>query len=157
MGRPREGYRSIREAYEENTRLGMLVGGSETRGYAAEALLLARDWDAARDQVEEALRFANAYGERVYLPQLFLMQAAIARARGEGAAAHASARQALAEARAQEAPWLELIALTDLCESGGARAEDRQALAALIEQLPEAGDTAALSRARALLRATKDA
>jgi hypothetical protein len=157
MGRPREGYRSIREAYEENTRLGMLVGGSETRAYAAEALLLARDWDAARDQVEEALRFANAYGERVYLPQLFLMQAAIARARGEGAAAHASARQALAEARAQEAPWLELIALTDLCESGGARAEDRQALAALIEQLPEAGDTAALSRARALLRATKDA
>ena len=157
LGQPLEGYRSIREAYEENARLGMLAGGSETRGYAAEALLLAGDWDAAYDQLEEALQFANVHRERVYLPQLFLMQAAIARARGESAAAYASARQALAEARAQEAPWLELIALMDLCESDGAQAEDRQALAALIEQLPEAGDTAALSRARALLGATKAA
>jgi hypothetical protein len=157
MGQPLRGYRSIREAYEENARLGMFVAGSEKRAYAAEALLLARDWDAARDQIEEALRFANAHGERVYLPQLFLMQAALARAGGESAAAHASARQALAEARAQEAPWLELIALMDLCESDGARAKDRQALAALIDQLPEAGDTAALTRARALLRRTKGA
>ena len=38
-----------------------------------------------------------------------------------------------------------------------AQAEDRQALATLIEQLPEAGDTAVLSRARALRRATKTA
>jgi hypothetical protein len=132
----------------------MLVGGSETRGYAAEALLLARDWDAARAQVEEALLFANAYGERVYLPQLFLMQAAIARGRGDSAAAHASVRQALAEARAQGAV-AELIALIELCASDGAQAEDRQALATLVEQLPEADDTAALSRARALLRETK--
>jgi ATP/maltotriose-dependent transcriptional regulator MalT len=157
MGQPFEGYRSIREAYEENARLGMLVGGSETRAYAAEALLLAGDWDAAYDQLEEALQFANVHRERVYLPQLFLMQAAIARARGESAAAYASARQALAEARAQEAPWLELIALMDLCESDGAQAEDRQALAALIDRLPEASDTTAVTRARALLGKTKAA
>jgi hypothetical protein len=123
----------------------MFVAGSEKRAYAAEALLLARDWDAARDQIEEALRFANAHGERVYLPQLFLMQAALARAGGESAAAHASARQALAEARAQEAPWLELIALMDLCESDGARAEDRQALA-LIDQLPSRRQLEAMAR-----------
>ena len=43
MGKPREGYRRIREAYEENKRLGMLAGGSEVLGYAAEALLLAGD------------------------------------------------------------------------------------------------------------------
>ncbi len=157
MGRPREGYRSIREASAQNAQLGMLVGRSETLGYAAEALLLARDWDAAHGQLEEALQFAHAHEERVYLPQLFLVQAAIARGRGDSAAAHASVRQALAEARAQEAPWLELIALIELCASDGAQAEDRQALATLIEQLPEAGDTAALSRARALLRATKAA
>ena len=103
------------------------------------------------------MQFAHAHEERVYLPQLFLVQAAIARGRGDSAAAHASVRQALAEARAQKAAWLELIALIELCASDGAQAEDRQALATLIEQLPEAGDTAALSRARALLRATKTA
>ncbi len=43
MGKPREGYELIREAYEENTRLGMISGASETLGYAAEALLLAGD------------------------------------------------------------------------------------------------------------------
>ena len=48
MGEPREGYRRIREGYEENTRLGMLAGASETLGYAAEALMLAVDWDAAQ-------------------------------------------------------------------------------------------------------------
>jgi len=155
MGQPLAGYRSIRDAYEENARLGMLVGGSETRGYAAEALLLAGDWDAAYDQIEEALQFANVHRERVYLPQLFLMQAATARARGQCAAAHASARQAVAEARAQEAHWLVLSTLIELCESDGAQAEDRHALAALIDQLPEAGDTTAVMRARALLEGTK--
>ena len=32
MGEPRDGYRRIREAYEENTRLGMLAGASEILG-----------------------------------------------------------------------------------------------------------------------------
>src|SRR5262249_29503964 len=31
LGQPRESYRRIREAYEENARLGMLAGGSEVR------------------------------------------------------------------------------------------------------------------------------
>ena len=44
---PRDGYRRIREAYEDNTRLGMLAGGSEILGYATEALLLAGDWDGS--------------------------------------------------------------------------------------------------------------
>ena len=83
MGEPRDGYRRIREAYEDNARLGMLAGASENWGYAAEALVLAGDWDAAGHELEEALQFADAHGERVYLPQLFLLEAAIARARGE--------------------------------------------------------------------------
>jgi DNA-binding winged helix-turn-helix (wHTH) protein len=156
-GKPREGFRRIREAYEDNTRRGMLAGGSETLGYAAEALLLADELDAAGRQVEEALQIADNRRERVYLPQLFMIEAAIARARGESAVAHAAARRAVAEARAQEAPWLELLALVELCEHEGAKAKDRQALAALIERLPEAADTAAVARARALIRGARAA
>lgn len=157
MGEPREGYRRIREGYEENTRLGMLAGASETLGYAAEALMLAGDWNAAQHPLEEALQIASTHGERVYLPQLFLIEAAIARARGESAVAEAAVRRAVAEARAQEAPWLELLARVELCERDGATAEDRRALAALVDQLPEAIDTTAFTKARALLDRTKPA
>jgi ATP/maltotriose-dependent transcriptional regulator MalT len=150
-GQPREGYRRIREAYEDHTRLGMLAGGSETLAYAAEAAMLAGDWDAARTQVDEALRIAREREERVYLPQLFLLEAAVARARGESDAAGAALRRAVDEARAQEAPWLELLALIDLCEGHGATARDRRALAALVDQLPEAIGTAAHTKARSLL------
>jgi hypothetical protein len=44
MRQPLDGYRRIREAYEEKVRLGMLAGASESQGYAAEALTLAGDW-----------------------------------------------------------------------------------------------------------------
>jgi len=157
MGEPREGYRRIREAYEENTQLGMLAGASETLGYAAEALALAGDWDAAQHQLEEALQIASAHGECVYLPQLFLIEAAIARGRGQSAVVDAAVRRAVAEARAQEAPWLELLALVELCESDDATAEERQALAALVAQLPEAIGTTTLTKARALLDRAKPA
>jgi hypothetical protein len=155
MGQPRDGYRRIREAYEDNTRLGMLAGGSEVLGYATEALVLDGDWDGAQHELEGALQAADTLGERVYLPQLLVMQAAIARARGHRAAADAAIRRAIAEARAQEAPWLELMALIELCDRHSATAKDRRALAALVDQLPEARDTAAFVRARALLDKTK--
>jgi len=93
----------------------------------------------------------------VYLPQLYLIEAAIAHARGKSTVADASVRRAIAEARAQEAPWLELMALLELCEYDGATAEDRQALAALVDQLPEAIDTTAVAKARALLDKAKPA
>ena len=157
MGEPHDGYRRIREAYEDNTRLGMLAGGSEVLGYATEALVLAGDWDGAQHELENALQVANTLGERVYLPQLFVMQAAIARGRGDRAAADAAIRRAIAEARAQEAPWLELMALIELCDRHSATAKDRRALAALVDQFPEALETAAVARARALLDKTKSA
>ena len=157
MGRPRDGYRRIREAYEDNTRLGMLAGGSEVLGYATEALVLAGDWDGAQHELEEALQVANTLGERVYLPQLFMMQAAIARARGDRAAADAAIRRAIAEARAQEAPWLELMAAIELCDRHSATAKDRRALTALVDQLPEALNTPAAGKARALLDKTQSA
>jgi hypothetical protein len=46
------------------------------------------------------------------------------------------------------------MALLELCEHDGT-AKDRQALAALVDQLPEAADTTAVTRARALLGTTK--
>jgi tetratricopeptide (TPR) repeat protein len=155
MGKPRQGYELIREAYEANTRLGMLAGTSEILGYAAEALLLAGDLDRAREQLDEALRVADKLAERVYLPQLYLIEAAIARTRGELAVANASVRRAVAEARNQGAPWLELMALLELWEQDGATAKDRRALAVLVDRLPEATDTQTYIKARALLDKTK--
>jgi len=154
MGQPHDGHRQIREAHEKNVALGMLAGGSENLGYAAEALVLAGDWDAAEAQLREALQFAAAHDERVYLPQLLTIESTIARARGEVQVADASIRRAIGEAREQEAPWLELLARVDLCEHGGAAAEDRDALAALVDRLAEARETAAVRRARALLEGT---
>jgi DNA-binding winged helix-turn-helix (wHTH) protein/tetratricopeptide (TPR) repeat protein len=153
MGAPLEGYRRIRDAYESNVRLGMLAGASETLGYATEALFLSGDWRAAQQQLEEAVTVARRSGELVYQPQHSLLEAAIARARGDGAMAEAAQRRAVVEARTQGARWLELLALVALCESEHATGEDRAMLATLVEQLPEATDTSAVGRARALLRA----
>jgi hypothetical protein len=156
-GAPLQGYRRIRDAYESNVRLGMLGGASETLGYATEALLLSGDWRAAQQQLEEAVTIASKSGELVYQPQLSLLEAAIAGALGDDTRAEAAQRRAVVEARAQEAPWLELRALLALCESVYAADADRATLATLVEQLPEAAGTDAVKRARALLgRADQD-
>ncbi len=156
-GQPHEGYRLIREAYEHNTRLGMRAGASEVLGYAAEALLLAADVEGAQAQLQEALRIADELGEGVYLPQLLLLQAAIARAQGRPEAGAASVRHAALVARTQEAPWLELLALAELCAHHNASTAERQALAELLDQLPEAAGTEPAVRARSLLQQAKPA
>lgn len=151
QGRPREGYRLIRVAYEHNIRLGMRAGASEVLGYATEALLLAGDFDAAQAQLQEARQVADDLGEGVYLPQLWLLDAALARAQGRQAAGEACARRAIEEARAQESHWIELLALADLAEHNALDAGERRALQALVHRLPEAHDTPAASKARLLL------
>ena len=155
MGAPLEGYRRIRAAYESNVQLGMLAGASETLGYAAEALLLSGDWRAAQRQLEEAMTIAHRSGEQVYQTQLSLLEAAIAGARGDDEEAEAMLRRAVAEARAQGAPWLELLAVLALCESVHATDTDRVALALIVEQLPEATETGAVERARVVLSRAK--
>jgi hypothetical protein len=154
-GRPGEGYRLIREAYERNTRLGMRAGASEVLGYAAEALLLAGDSQAAQAQLREAMEIAESLGERVYLPQLLLLESAIARAQGRGADAAAAARRAIDEARSQAARWLELVALVELCRHRDATAGERRALGAIVEQLPEVAELDAVRQARSLITETK--
>lgn len=151
LGEPQRGYRHIREAYEEHRRLGMRSGASEVLGYAAEALLLAGRHEAARAELGEAMRVAEELGERVYLPQLLFLEAAIAQAQGMSATAAAALRRAVAEARREEAPWLELLALEELNARFDACAEERQALAELLQRLPEAADSEPARRARALL------
>jgi hypothetical protein len=151
MGHPREGYRAIREAYEDNMRLGMVVGATEILGYATEALLLAGDLAAAEAQLKEALAIAGDISERVYLPQLYLMHAAIARAHGDPKGGDASLRRALEEAKSQEAPWLELMARNALCDNDVGNAVHRKALATLVDRMSEASDTDAIAKARTLL------
>jgi DNA-binding winged helix-turn-helix (wHTH) protein/tetratricopeptide (TPR) repeat protein len=136
-GDAQAGFRLIREAYDENSHLGMRAGGSELLGYAAEALLRAGDWRAAQNQLDEALEIVNSLGERVYLPQLWLIEAAIAEARGDATSAYGSMRRAVGEARTQEAPWLEHLALRELCAHEGATDDERRALAELSRQYPE--------------------
>ncbi len=150
-GNALEGFRQIRDAHDENTALGMMAGASENLGYAAQALLLHGDCHAAQEQLDQALEIVTTYGERIYFPQLLLIEGAIAQARGELDTAGALIRRAMEEARAQGAAWLELLAFIELFERGAATDEDRSTLAALVEQLDEASETAALGRARALL------
>jgi tetratricopeptide (TPR) repeat protein len=150
-GNTHETFRHIRAAYEENTALGMIAGGSETLGYAAEVLVLQGDLDGAEEQLEQGLEVVTRYGERMYLPQLLLLQGSVARARGQPAAADAFIRRALDEARAQEAPWLELLALTDLCAESTAKSADRRALRTLVSELSEGSDAPAYARARVVL------
>ena len=126
----------------------MRAGGSEVLGYAAEALMRAGDWRAAQRQLDEAFEIVNSLGERVYLPQLLLIEAAIAEARGDMASAYESMRRAVAEARMQEAPWLELMALRELCAHDDATDDERRALAALTAQLPQATGSAAAQSGR---------
>ncbi|WP_353740993.1 AAA family ATPase [Pseudomonas fluorescens] len=154
-GAPRDGYRRIREAYDEHTGLGMRSGASEVLGYATESLLLAGDCNAAQVELQEAFRVGEELGERVYLPQLLLLEAAISRAQGQPDAGIAAVRRAVAEARAQEAPWLELQALVELCEHPDATAEDQKALATLVDQSPETDGTELAKRARSLIHAAK--
>ncbi|WP_191488778.1 AAA family ATPase [Pseudomonas sp. FEN] len=151
-GAPDEGYQRIRSALDEHAGLGMRSGTSEVLGYAAEALLLAGDSTAAKAELEEALRVSGELGERVYLPQLLLLEAAIARAQGCPEASAAAVRRAVHEARAQGAPWLELLALVELCAQCDATDRERQAMATLVEQLPEIEDSEPMARACSLLQ-----
>lgn len=152
LGDPRAGYRLIREGHEEALRLDMRAYAGETLGHATDALLRAGDGSAARQQLDEAMQLANSTGERRCLTQLLLLDARIADARGEPARARESVRQAIVEAHAREALWLQLIATTALCERADASDEDAQALASLLDRLTEGLDTVPVARARALLR-----
>jgi hypothetical protein len=153
LGDPRAGYRLIREGCDQAAQLGIRGWQSETLGYAAEALARAGDWTAARRDLDAAMQCAEATGEGKYRTQLLVLQGRIEHALGGPDRSHASMRQAVAEARARQAPWLELIALSALCERPGASAEDRAALRRVLERMTEGLDMPPVAKARALLEA----
>jgi hypothetical protein len=151
LGDPHLGHHRILEGYACHARLGMFAGCPEVLGYAAEALIIARDWPAAQAQLDDAFALAHRIGERLVLPRLHRLQASIARAREDHATARASLVESLREARAQEALGHELSALADLA---GLEDRDDADLAALEEargRLSEGFDTAIYRRACELL------
>jgi tetratricopeptide (TPR) repeat protein len=125
--------------------------------YAAEALASTGDWAGARRELDEAMQCADATGERDYLPQLLVLKARIEDALGERKRASESLRQAIAEARSQEAPWLEMIALSALCERKGATALHREELRLVLEKVAGGRDTAPVARALAVLEGKRGA
>ncbi|MBK8121033.1 MAG: hypothetical protein IPK39_19100 [Sulfuritalea sp.] len=157
LGDPRAGYRLIREGYELGVRLGIRAWACETLGYAAEALARAGDWAGARQQLDEAMQCADAIGERQCLPQLLVLDARIAYALGESKRAGEAIRQAIDEARAQEAPWLEMIALSAVCERKDATKRHREALRLVLERVTGGRDTPPVARVLALLEGMRGA
>ena len=151
LGDPRRGYRLIREGWEEGVRLGLRVDAGEILAYAAEALALAGDWPAARQQLDEAMQCADAVGERKCLPELLLLDAEIADALGAPQRALESIQRAIEEARSQEAVWPELVGLSARCKRPDADDDDLAALSVVVGRLTEGLDTVPVARARALL------
>jgi DNA-binding winged helix-turn-helix (wHTH) protein/tetratricopeptide (TPR) repeat protein len=154
-GEPHDGYRLIKEAFEDNSALGMMSGASEVLAYAAEALVLARDWDAAEREIEAALDMDRRFGERHYVPQLLLLRSSIAAARGERNRARELATAAHDEASAQEALWSRIVALLFLCEQDDARPADYEALATACTRVEGGARTSVMQRANAVLRASR--
>ena len=154
-GDPRAGYDRIREGCEQAAPLGLRGLMSEARAYGAEALAASGDWLAARRELDEAMQCADAIGERQHRTQLLLLDARIADGLGDADRACESIRQAVAEARAQEAPWFELAALSARCERADASAKDFAALAHVVEQFTEGLDTAQVARARGLIKSRR--
>jgi len=97
------------------------------------------------------MQCAEATGDRSCRPRLLMLEARIADALGERRGARDALLAAVAEARTQEAPWLELLALVAICERGDATVEELAALREVVEGLTEGLDMPAVARARALL------
>jgi DNA-binding winged helix-turn-helix (wHTH) protein/tetratricopeptide (TPR) repeat protein len=153
LGEPETGHALIADGLERNVRQGMIGGNTAVMGYAAEALILAGRWSEAHKHLEEALALAQRIGERLYLPDLLLLQARVSLGQKQLDAARSAMQAALAEARSQHALWLELSALVALCELDDAASEDRSALEDACTRVTEGFDTDLVKRARALASA----
>ena len=142
-GDPRAGHRLIREGCEQAERCGMRAFAGETLGYAAEALLLAGDSAAAREQIAQAMQIAASAGDRSCLPRLLTLEARVTDALGDRRRARDALHEAVAEARTQQAAGLELLARLALCERGDATGVELAALGEVVDGLTEGLDTPA--------------
>jgi tetratricopeptide (TPR) repeat protein len=151
LGSPREGFKLIREGFACHERHGAFAGNTETLGYAAEALMLAGDWNGAERQLDAMAALARRIEEPVQDCNHLLFRARIATARSEPESARKFMDEALAVARAQASPFYELKALTAICEHPSAGANELQALRNSYAALPEGHDMQFAKRAAALL------
>ncbi|OUM02780.1 AAA family ATPase [Variovorax sp. JS1663] len=151
LGEPAVGHPLILEGDDRDARLGLQRGRSGVLGHAAEALAIAGRWIEAQAQLDQALALAEKMGERIYLPDLHLLQARIWIGRGRPEQAHEAMRSAWREAMQQQAAWLELSALVALGEAGGVQPAEIEALAAVRARQREGAGTALVARADALL------
>ena len=149
-GHPREGYERIARAVDYLERSGMLWTCSGMLGHAALALFLdGRVPEAARG-LREAFAMAGRIGERLFVPDLHLVEARILGAT-DPSKQRGAVEAALAEARSQGAAWMELAALTALCQLPGASVQDREALRQVVSSLAEGRDTPLAHRALSIL------
>jgi hypothetical protein len=152
LGSPLEGYRLIRDGYRSHERHGAFAGNTETLCYAAEALMLAGDWEGAERQLDEMAALAQRIDEPAQACNLLLCRAGIATARKEPASARKFMDEALVTARAQASPFYELKVLAAICEHESAGESELQALRDSYAALPEGHDMPMARRAAALLR-----
>jgi adenylate cyclase len=152
-GQVRRGHALMLEGYGFQLRQHLLAGAASVLGHACEAMILAQQWADAQKHVDDGMALAAKIGERIFLPDLLLHQGRIALARADRDKAHEAMRAALAEAKAQQAAWLELSALVALCGLPDPAPGDFTALALARERQHEGLDTALVARADALLRA----
>ena len=94
----------------------MYAACAEVLGYAAEALVLEGDFVAAQPQLDEAFELTERFGERLALTSMLRLQARLWLGRGDRDRSIASVREALAEARRQDALGDELKALVQWVE-----------------------------------------
>ncbi|MDM0002642.1 AAA family ATPase [Variovorax sp. J22P240] len=151
LGEPAAGHQLILDGDDYDTRLGLQRGRSGVLGHAAEALTIAGQWVEAQTQLDQALALAEKMGERIYMPDLQLLQARIEIGRGRPVEAHEAMRSAWREAAQQQATWLELSALVALGEACGARSAEIEALAAARARQREGAGSVLVARADALL------
>ena len=150
LGDPAGGLAQIREGLARHLGIGMISSSTEVLGYAAEALVLAGDWDGAEAELSAAFERVRELDEHEYESMLYLLRARVARGRGDPASAFAALQEAVRIARSQEAPGIELAAACELVEHPDHTASDRKALADLLGTLTEGADAPDVSRARKL-------
>jgi tetratricopeptide (TPR) repeat protein len=150
LGHPQQGLALIQDGLARHLRIGMISSSTEVMGYAAEALILMRDWQGASRQLAEAFSRARELDEQAYLPMLLLLQARVAQGLGDVESCGRWLRESVRVAREQEAPGFELRSACELAEHDTAREADRQALQRLLDGLSEGLDTPDYLRGRAL-------
>jgi DNA-binding winged helix-turn-helix (wHTH) protein/tetratricopeptide (TPR) repeat protein len=151
LGDPLTGLAHIRDGLARHLRIGMISSSTEVMGYAAEALVLAGDWDGANKELAETFARARDLDEHYYVPILLMLQARVASGQGDEKAAYRWLQEAVQLSRSQEARAFELKAACALAEHPASTGADKTALSDLLKTFTEGIDSKDVNRARSLV------